>query len=1122
MYLSAFCKSRYRDYKKPLIQGAVTKTQLRSNKTIILAMKLTAILLLTACLQVSANTYSQTITLRVENAPLDKVVKEIEKQSKFNFFYKEGLFQNATPVTISVSKSTLQLTLDVLFSGQPFEYKIVQNTVFVKRKEPSVIKTASNEAEDGEINGRITNDRGEPLVGANITNKRTGKGTFADANGKFTINHTNKDDVLTITYVGYQAKTLRVGNDTELILVLNEAINELDKVILQAYGQTTRRLNTGNISKVTSAEISTQPVPNILQALQGRVPGLLITQTDGHASSPYKVELRGKNGILDLYSEPLYIVDGIPININSDPTNNSFGSSFLVNGFTGPANGQSPLFSLNPSDIESVEVLKDADATSIYGSRGANGVIIITTKKGKVGQPELKINVDKGISKVTRFWKLLNIEEYVQLRREALNNDGIAVDTSTAPDIFLWDTTRETNWQKLLYGGTGQTTNLQISASGGNAKSKYFMGGGYNKSTDVSTKSGSNQRGTFLLSLNNKITEKFTTNFSANYSFVKINLINLPNGNAVLLPPNAPAIYDSIGKLNWQGWEPLSTLFQFGSLLQPYDSKTYNLTASLLTEYQIVKGLHLKSLFGYNNTRVDQLNLYPIASQNPALNPANYTFFGNNSIKNWIIEPQVEYNAFIGKTKWSALVGGTFQNNVAEGAQLQGAGFANEGLMSNKRAASTITVLSDNYSQYRYSAAFGRINGNYKDKYILTISGRRDASSKFGPEKRIGNFASAAGAWIFSEEKLFRNNSYLSFGKIRASYGTSGNDGISNYKYLTRWQGTNPYQGNSALYPIQPYNPDYHWQTNKKLEVGIDLSFLGSRINATVAWYRNRCNDQLISAPLPAVSGFSSVINNSPASVENAGWEFNLSGKVFESKKISWSISSNLALNRNKLLSYPDLELSPYANLFVIGKPLNITRALHYIGVDPATGEYQFEDKSKDGVISRDFGEQDDRYIKDLNPKFSGGIQNSVRYDNLELGFFLRFVKQNGFNSVGDISNIGSFLNLPKDALNRWQKAGDETNIAKLTTMGGASYSNYLNSDAIFTDASFIRLQNAYISYSIKPRLLKKVLLNSVRIYVQGENIFLITKYKGTDPETQNFGAMPPVKTFVGGIQITF
>jgi TonB-linked SusC/RagA family outer membrane protein len=868
---------------------------------------------------------------------------------------------------------------------------------------------------------------------------------------------------------------------------------------------------------------------NAMLAVQGRVPGLDVVSVNGYASAPIHVELRGRSSVGNFPTDPLYIVDGVPLTVNEISGNSGYAYSvgFLQNpGFRGPAYGQSPTYSINSDDIESITVLKDADATSIYGSRGANGVILITTKRGKAGKTQFDLKVEEGVAKIDRFWQMLNTHQYASVRREALYNDGIAENVNSAYDLVSWDTSRYTDWQRALFGGAGLLTNVQGSLSGGDAHTTFRIGVGYNRQTGITTVSGADQRGSMSLNLVHKsVDQRFTVSSTTQYTIESINLINM--AGSVTMPPDAPPIYDSAGNLNYEGWAPIRNQYPFSGLKQPYVSNTNFLNSNLTLNFEVFKGFNVKSSFGYNYSQVNQTNLITIASQDPLTNPTGTSQFGYNNNKNWIVEPQVSYDNVISKGKISTVIGGSLQDNSTDGQYVYGQGYTSDALLRTVSNAPS-QGASDSYGEYKYAAIFGRLNYNWEDQYILNISARRDGSSKFGPDHEFGNFGAIGAAWIFTEQGWFkRNMPVLSFGKIKGSYGSTGSDQVTPYSYLTRWSssGLQPYNGIQPLAPTQHANPNYQWQVNKKLEASIDVGFLeNDRINVTAVYYRDRCGDQLVQYPLPYFTGFSSVTANLPALVQNVGYEGKVLGKIISTKWITWSVNGNISINKNKLVSYPNLALSPYASYYQVGKPLNLVYLLHYTGVDPQTGQYTFEDKNHDGVISTNPGPTDDRFIHNLSPKFFGGFGTDFTFRQLQLSVFFVYKSQIGQNAVSQGSSPGLPYNQPIEVLGKeWRKPGDIASVARFTTNPTASDNYFLSaSDGGYTDASFIRLKNVSLSYGLPTSYIKKVGMKSFNLYVRATNLFVFTKYKGIDPETQNFGSLPPEKYFTFGATFTY
>lgn len=1092
---------------------------------LLLIMRLTTAILLIGTLHLSAKGISQTVSFSGSNVPLVKVFAAVKEQTGYVFFYKLPDLQDAKPVTVNLKDTPLQEALEKILTGQPLQFSIQGNTVFITLKELQAAIPPANLPEalppQGEIHGVITNAQGVPLAGANVIIKRTKRGVQTNAKGEFNLKNVYPDDVLMISFIGYTTQSIKVGSGKEFSLVLEIATNELDKVVVQAYGTTTQRLATGNISTVTAKEIERHPVMNTLEALYGKVPGMVISQTSGYASAPIKVEIRGRANINGLPSDPLFIIDGVPIALNG--TGAGGGAGLSVMGLLGPANGQSPLFSLNPLDIETITVLKDADATAIYGSRGANGVVIITTKKGKPGKAKLELSVYEGISMITQRYKMLDEKQYLSMRIEALKNDKISADPGIDYDLLIWDTTRSIDWQKIFWGGKGKETDVQASYSGGDKFTTFRLSGGYHRQTSILNYSGADQRGSAQFNLNRRsLNERLRISFTSMYSYSQSNLIYGPA--YVTMAPDAPDVFDLHGNLNYSGWAPISAAYPFANLLQPYIAKTSYLNSQLEGQYEIIKGLNLSANLGYSTSRLRQYAAQPIISQDPSSNPKGSAQFGYNDFAHWIVEPRLEYKQPLGKGKVEVLIAGTYQASNFNGMMASGIGYVNNNLLQSVANAPSKNVF-DGYYHYRYLALSGRLNYNWDDKYILNLTARRDGSSRFGSGRQFGNFGAVGAAWIFTQENWLKDFlSFLSFGKLRGSYGLTGSDIINDYEFMTRWSAGNtlPYQGIPAYVALQHANPDLHWQTNKKLEFAIGLGFLKDRLTMEMNWYRNRCGDQLLTYRLPNTTGFSSVTANFPATVQNTGIEGKLEARLIQQKNIDWSVNMNFGANRNKLLAFPNIDQSPYASLYTVGKSLSIIRLLHYTGVDPQTGQYTFQDKNKDGQIDYGSGPTSDLYDKDMTIGLDGGFGTDLRYKGWQLNLFFNFRKQELpsaiFNGIPGQANT----NQSTQALNHWQKPGDIANFARYTTNPAQSDFNFFASDGIYSDGSYVRLRNLSLSYDFPDRWTKKAGMQSCKIYFRGENLFIITKYNGVDPDVPGFGLLPLAKVLTAGIQFNF
>ena len=1109
-------------------------------------MKIIAIILsLLVCLSAGATGDTQTVTLEFKDAPLEVVLKALEKQSTYYFFCDAEILRATDKVTIQVRDVPVLQALEMCLKEHNLTYTIMKRTIIItkaKKGEPSKEKTVSDDQEAViNVKGKVTNSTGEPVSGATIAVLGTKKTTVSNASGDFFLNEINDESIIVITHVEYESMRIAVNGKSMLKAVLQTKVGTLDEMQVIAYGTTTKRMNTGNVSTVKASDIEKQPVSNPLLALEGRVPGLFISQASGFAGSGVKVRIQGVNSIAG-GNDPLYVVDGVPYVSQLLPSiSTTLGSSggLLVENHISFGN---PLSYINPTDIESIEVLKDADATAIYGSRAANGAVLITTKKGKAGEQKIEFILQQGWGKVTRRMDMLNLRQYLDMRYEALRNDGI--DLRSAPantlaysDLKVWDTTRYTDWQKELIGNTAHYTDLQATISGGTATSSYSIGTGYHRETTVLPMDFHDQKGSVHFQINsNSANQKFRLRFNGNY-MVDVNKLphNVDGTDITLLafqlPPNAPALYNPDGSINWAPDANGNTTWRSGNpiahLLNKYENRTNNLVGDALLSYQLIPGLQIKSSFGYNSLITNETGVEPLSSTPPELraNIARLGIYGNNNINSWVIEPQVTYEKVISKGRLETLIGSSIQQRNSEGQKFRGFGYATDDVIDDIHAASSIINDWNIKYTYKYNAAFGRITYTWKQKYIVNFTGRRDGSSRFGSQNRFHNFGSVAGAWIFSEEKIITDFfKLLSFGKIKGSYGTTGNDQIGDYQYLSTFSPVaigNPYQGLTALQSNGIANPYLQWEETRKLNVGLDFGLYKDKVLISANYFLNRSSNQLLTYPLPATTGFRGITQNFPATVQNSGWEFSVSTNNWETKKFKWSTTFNLTIHKNKLVAFPDIESSSYANLLIIGEPITIVKRLHLIGVDPSTGVYYFDSKLNPFAPKTP---DDAHVVIDPSPKFYGGLQNTIRYKEFQFDCLFQFVKQKGANySFGRFPG-GPGINQPAYILGRWEKPGDKAAYQRFNSNSSLD-GPYLNaasfSDASFDDASYIRLKNLSVSWQLPERLLRTTHLHGLRIFTQGQNLLTFTKYKGLDPETMSAYSLPPLRVLTVGVQVT-
>ncbi|WP_161554558.1 SusC/RagA family TonB-linked outer membrane protein [Sinomicrobium soli] len=1051
----------------------------------------------------------------------DELFELIMQQTDYVFFYPEHILKGLTPLTLHKGKIKVSELLDRYLSSTDVVYEVDKKVIKIFRKTSSPDTPKQHQRPDSSqqqylrIGGAVTGSEGEVLPGVNIVVKNTGRGTMSDEAGEYNL-RANPNDTLVFTYIGFKKTSIPVNGREQIDVVMQEDIMSLEGVVINAgYYKVKDRERTGNITKVTSKDIENQPVTNPIMALQGRVAGLDITPSSGIAGGAFHIEIRGRNSLSNTNgSRPLIIVDGVPVNLEQINSSNP-----LLNA----SGGYDPLSTLDPGNIESMEVLKDADATAIYGSRGANGVVLITTKNNnrKTGT-HINVRFSSGIAEVPHRLQLLNSSQYLEMRREAFENAGQEPTAANAPDLMVWDTSRNTDWQKELLGNTANITDFQSRISTGTGNTTFSFGAAYHKENFVFPGDFYYER--MNLNFNaNHLSEngKFKAVVSGNYGITNNRLFSGQDitGVALNLPPVAPPIYDENGHLNWEN----NTFNNPLAVLEKKDkNRINNLIFNTNMSYTIWPTLSASISMGYNRLDRKGHTIAPISALNPSNIGPETTGSGEfyvNDRTSWIMEPQLNYAESFGDHALDMLVGTTFQKNSSSYQRIEALGYSSDSQLESLVAASTINYVTDDEIIYKYAAIYAHIGYNYKSRYFVNLTGRRDGSSRFGPNNRFGNFGALGAAWIFSEEHFLRDNAVLNFGKLRMSYGTTGSDNIGDYSYLDLY--TSKYYSYLGVTPVSPlalYNADYQWEITRKLEAAAEVSFLNDRIHLETAWYRNRSSNQLVDYRLANTTGFSSVITNQNAVVQNTGWEILLNTRNISGDDFSWMTSFNLTIPRNKLIAFPDFENSSYASVYEIGQPLSLAKLYRFKGVNPDTGVYEVEDANADGVI-----DNNDRVVyQNTGRKFYGGLQNTFRYKDFELNVLLQYSRQVNRTPV---SLIGMYAeNYPVRILDRWQAPGDDASFQKYSSDSSIvlPWSYASQSTFGFVDNSFVRLKTLNLTYHVPGKIKKSLKLKSAKVYLQGQNLLTFTKsgdYQ-LDPETNN--GFPPLRMMLLGIDVNF
>jgi TonB-linked SusC/RagA family outer membrane protein len=1089
-------------------------------------MKLTIVIITAFLLQVSASSRAQLITLRTENISLKRALLEVRKQSGFTVLYKSEDINKTKAINLNLVNVSLDEALTKILKSNGLEFSIEDKAILITKARLSIIERISSflKKDSTIYTGTILDENGKPLSGVTIRLKGSNIAVRSLANGLFAYYTSNKG-ILVFSYIGYADQEISLNKldpSNPITVQMKVSYSTLDQVQITAYGRTTKRLNTGNITSIKSEQLMLNPVPNILQAVQGHVPGVFIQQMSGRPGSPISLNVRGQNTIVG-NNQPLFIVDGVPYPNGNLP--------ILNNGLNQILRGGSALDYLDMSQVESIDFLKDADATSIYGSRGAYGVVLITTKKGKAGVNQLNVNINTGITTKGVSQRLLNTEEYLQIRREAFANDKMNPGPNDLDLNGTWPTNRYTNWVDEFSGNTAEMTTANASYSGGNENVRFLIGANYNKQNDIQSAKGSNRRGGLNFNLNtNSKDNKFFLNFSGSYSSTVNDAIpyDFASSTNTFSAPNAPPLYLANGSLNWELGDNPAKVFEVIT-----KNTTNNLIANGEIKYEPIKGLTLRTNIGFNMLSSKQLNALPSQYFNPSTaytTESTIQFYNNRT---WTVEPNINYTFQLGaKGHLSTTLGATLQDGLNYDNSIKGNSFLSDDLLYNPSFAPSANVgASYNQTPNRYLGFFGIVNYNWANKYIINIGTRYDGSTKFGSENQMGFFGSVGAAWIMSEEKWFKDNiaeGFISNAKIRGSYGTVGGDGIANYLYLATFVNGSQYQGGVGLKPDALANPDLQWEKNQKGEIALSLEFLKGRINIEGSYYKNRTSNQLVPLPLSSVTGFQSISINSPAILKNWGYEFEMNTVNIQTKNFRWTSLFNFTIPRSVLAAYPNNQTLTNVN-FEVGQPITSIKLFNYAGVNPQTGNYNFVKNGVTGewlpFISVGLDNIKDKTERiDLAPKFFGGLQNSFTYKNFSLSAFITFTKRKGKNIFGSqFGSIGSFNYNPSIiALDRWQKPGDITNVPRPVQQSFTLFQqqNFVNSTGAYSDATYARLSNMNLSYNFSSEMLKKIHITRLAVFLQGQNLLTVSKYKNLDPE--NLGAgQAPLRVFTAGLNLT-
>lgn len=959
-------------------------------------------------------------------------------------------------------------------------------------------------AQEISINGIVQDEAGFPIPGANVIVKNTAKGAVTDFDGNFVINNINIGDVLTISYIGYVTQNLTVANASNLKITLIEDLAKLDEVVVVGYGSQLKKDITGSVSTIDSESFESRPNTQVGSLLQGQTSGVQVISGSGKPSGGFSVRIRGTNSI-NASSEPLYVVDGVPTNDTR---------------------------AINPNDIDTITVLKDASSAAIYGAQGANGVVIITTKRGTTQKPKINLDLYSGVSQVWNTLPVLNGEQY----RDLMTEMGLSTD---------WDSfTERTDWQNEIFQN-GHSQNYQASVSGKAKGTNYFVSAGH-LSQEGAVKSSELQRTNFKINLDQEINDWLKVGSRIAYTIYKdidVNDNNNVNQGGVLLgaltSPSIIGVFNDNGMFTsnpFQNWE--NPLASTDGLDREYNNQRF--IGNLYLEAKFLKNFKYRCNYGIDNSHgvfdsfLDPFRTgFGVAIKGQANNSTDKKSYH-------ILENTLSFNKTFKKHSVEALLGSVSQKFTFENSSIQTRNFASASVTTPNGGSEIISASA--WKSERANASFlSRVNYGYNNKYLLTANFRADGSSVFGPNKRWGYFPSFSLGWRISNEKFIKQNSFINDFKIRAGWGIVGNDNIDEYSYLGRiGSGSNYPIGGAAqpgTFPASIENLELKWEESEQTNIGFDLSLFNSRINLTADAYIKRTNDLLLDSPLPTATGFDKAIQNI-GEIENKGIEFALNTVNIQSENLTWSTGFNMSVNRNEVVSLVGQELLQggitggrgEASLVREGEPLGTLYGYIFGGVDPTTGDAYYVDKNGNSTFTPN--PEDRTIIGDANPDFYYGVTNTINYKGFTLFVFLQGAQGSDMLNVTRIETEGMIdpKNQSTAVLNRWRQPGDITNIPR------ASFGNSDNSRVstrFIEDASYLRFKTITLSYNLPQSLLNKIGVSALKVYGTGENIFTITDYSGFDPEVNafggsntvqgiDFGTYPQTRNLIFGLNITF
>lgn len=982
----------------------------------------------------------------------------------------------------------------------------------------------------------LDTDSKESIPSVTVLLKGTAKGVASDVDGRYELSLTQAElnnGVLLFSSVGYIAKEVAINGNTTVNVELSLDVALLDDVVVVGYGSQIKEKVTGNISSVSAADFESVPVNSFEEAVQGRAAGVFVNADNGKLGGGITVRVRGTSSIT-ASAQPLYVIDGIPVTTNNLSSNGA---------------ETNPLADINPDDIASIDILKDASASAIYGARGANGVVLITTKTGQSGDTKVDFSYKVSTREASNNRDWLTGPEYFELFTEAFENsssDGtingtiFGLNRNELFDAVLpggWDENTNTDWQSEAYQENVSQT-FDLSVSGGDVKTRFYLSGSIDDQ-EGHVIEDEFQRLSGRLNLDHTVSEKFEIGMNVNLSRTENQ--RLSNDNSFATPLQLVAQVPMQPTTNPDGSYLDGTLYFNGLLYidgSSYTTTTVRTLSKAYASYDFNQELTLRVDLGADILDQQEKAWFgsTVARNTGAATGSAFNSF--DRITNLNTNAYLEYITTLSADHdINAVLGTSYQNSLREFNDISAQDFANDELRQISSAA-TVTNYNGGQTEYSFTGYFARVNYSFKDKYLFTASGRIDGSSRFGVDNRYGFFPAASAGWIISSEDFAADINALSFLKIRASAGQTGNAEIGNFDSKALY-GANIYAGTPGLAPTRTPNPELKWETTTQYNVGVDFGLFSDRITGEIDYYVKDTEDLLLDVNVPGTSGAPGQIQTKNiGNLENKGVEFLLTTRNVVGD-LNWSTTFNFGRNRNEITNIEGQVITSGINRAIEGEAIGVFFGYEFAGVDPDNGDALYWVNSADGVdhstgTTTSTNAANQVVVGDPNPDFQGGITNNLNYKGFDLNVFFSFVYGNEIYNGGGIyqsCNACWFDNQSKDQLDRWQNPGDITNVpqARLADSNGDA-----NGSRYVSDGSYIRLKNLTLGYNLPRNVLGNLSLRKARVYFSGVNLLTFTNYEGWDPEVnadylggniafgRDFYSAPQAKIYTVGIDIGF